>query len=507
MPHPLEPTVLNALNLKVLRRHCPQIKDIYDQASYVVLYRSILKHPEDPESKEREWSKKDVHVEGSMFLVEYETSPPHGFYILNREGLSDFKHVFRAGDKFEYKSDFVIFQGEGSAEIWGLWIFEEDQRKRLAKKFLYYHQLEVDPSTAAPSDPPILLPNGKPQPQTVDELFQNLLTLPPAGSTTVSSPGTVTSSISTTPIPTAPVLATGPPTRALGRRRGESVSTPSQEPQKQILTASTGPGGVRERGRDRERERTDREGREREGKGKKQRRPKSVPPQQADEPSVHAHGVPPHMHMPQQWPAQEMNGQAVVQDPSVSLKQIFGLLPGPAPAAPTPPQSSLLSQTQPPAQAQAQTQGQGQGQGSTACPGGGWPPLPGGVDKIKEGREGKGHGRKKSALQSQIQIQIQPQPQSQLGLAQAQTPTATQYIPQPGLNGESLVDPESVKEAIVEKMLLLKVNGEAEPGAAGKACSSQREFVQEVLRLIHTEREWTRELWEAYERRVGGEGR
>ncbi|KZO98614.1 hypothetical protein CALVIDRAFT_535233 [Calocera viscosa TUFC12733] len=70
MPHPLSPAQLNALNLKVLRRHCPQIKDIYDQASYVVLYRSILKNPDDPESKAREWSKKDVHVEGSMFLVE-----------------------------------------------------------------------------------------------------------------------------------------------------------------------------------------------------------------------------------------------------------------------------------------------------------------------------------------------------------------------------------------------------------------------------------------------------
>ncbi|KZO98613.1 hypothetical protein CALVIDRAFT_29760 [Calocera viscosa TUFC12733] len=311
-----------------------------------------------------------------------------------------------------------------------------------------YHQLELDPATAPQPEPPILLPSGKPQPQTVDELFQSLLG--PSTSTASSSPAPSTGPAS------APAPAPGPPTRQQGRRRGESVSgKDSDPPAKQILTASTGPGGREQK----------------EGKGKKPRRPKSVPPQQqAEEPPLaqdqqqqngHGHGLPTRPGIAD-FAAQASDGAAtpvpVLQDPTLSLKQIFGLLPGPAPAAPTPPASALLSQSQ----------------GSAAGPSAALP---------AQGKEGKnGHARKKSAhLPTTIQ-----------------TPNQNQYIPQPTLNSESLVDARAVKGALVERL----VRKEQEEGE-GRECITQREFVQEVLRLIHTDKEWTKGLWEEYVRRKG----
>lgn len=85
-------------NLKVLRRRDPSIVSIFDQFSYVCLYRH----------DEGKWQK--IGYEGTMFLYERDSYPPYGFYILNRTGADDYSQGFCPEDDVSVSGQFFMIR-------------------------------------------------------------------------------------------------------------------------------------------------------------------------------------------------------------------------------------------------------------------------------------------------------------------------------------------------------------------------------------------------------------
>ncbi|TBU56446.1 hypothetical protein BD310DRAFT_950095 [Dichomitus squalens] len=83
-------------NMKVLLRREPTITAIIDQFSHVCLYHH----------NGQKWEKHGY--EGSMFLFEKSTSPPYGFYILNRMGTDDYVRPIYPEDDMEIIGDYLM---------------------------------------------------------------------------------------------------------------------------------------------------------------------------------------------------------------------------------------------------------------------------------------------------------------------------------------------------------------------------------------------------------------
>jgi hypothetical protein len=85
-------------NLKVLRRRDPSIVSIFDQFTYVCLYRH----------DDGKWNK--IGYEGAMFLYERDSYPPYGFYILNRAGAEDYSQCFSPEDKVSVSGQYFMIR-------------------------------------------------------------------------------------------------------------------------------------------------------------------------------------------------------------------------------------------------------------------------------------------------------------------------------------------------------------------------------------------------------------
>ncbi|KAF2181870.1 PH domain-like protein [Zopfia rhizophila CBS 207.26] len=119
---PLPPTRTNEeLNLKVLRRHYPDVTSVHKVAQYAVLYLF---------SPETQWEKSGI--EGTLFMCELTPSSisadRFSVIILNRRGLNNFTVELTSRDNVEFSEPYVILQEQGedgTQQIYGLWIFSE----------------------------------------------------------------------------------------------------------------------------------------------------------------------------------------------------------------------------------------------------------------------------------------------------------------------------------------------------------------------------------------------
>ena len=117
----------NELNLLVLRRYVPQIDNIISIAPFAVVYLF------SPESQG--WEK--CGIEGTLFVCQLHTPHPGGHprynvVILNRKSLDNFVTELVSGEDIEITEEYVILQvvGEdGTPNIYGLWIFSDDQEQ------------------------------------------------------------------------------------------------------------------------------------------------------------------------------------------------------------------------------------------------------------------------------------------------------------------------------------------------------------------------------------------
>ena len=127
-PQDIPPQRTNAeLNLSVLQRHLPSTTSIISIAPYAVVYIFTSTPQNGPA-----WEKSGI--EGTLFICQQTPAPTYGterysVVVLNRKGLNDF--ICPLSGDIDYEAGYIILRSaseEGGEEnIWGLWIFEEEE--------------------------------------------------------------------------------------------------------------------------------------------------------------------------------------------------------------------------------------------------------------------------------------------------------------------------------------------------------------------------------------------
>ncbi|CDS00461.1 hypothetical protein [Sporisorium scitamineum] len=130
------PEARSSFNLKVLRRHDSSIVEIVETASFVVLYNY----------NNGEWTK--TGVEGPLFLFRRRLPPYNGFFLMNRNGVENFSADVTPDDDLEITPEFIIYRPEknGDNEVYGIWVFEPNQRMAIGDKLLKLQQMVEAPS-------------------------------------------------------------------------------------------------------------------------------------------------------------------------------------------------------------------------------------------------------------------------------------------------------------------------------------------------------------------------
>ncbi|KAL8786953.1 MAG: hypothetical protein Q9213_002496 [Squamulea squamosa] len=126
--HDIPPQRTNAeLNLSVLQRHLPSTTAIISIAPYAVVYIFTSSPQSDPA-----WEKSGI--EGTLFICQQTPDAKHGaerysVVVLNRKGLNDF--ICPLSGDIDFEAGYIILRSRDNdlaeENIWGLWIFEEDE--------------------------------------------------------------------------------------------------------------------------------------------------------------------------------------------------------------------------------------------------------------------------------------------------------------------------------------------------------------------------------------------
>ncbi|ORY33001.1 PH domain-like protein, partial [Rhizoclosmatium globosum] len=111
-----------AHNLKVLRRHDDKIISILDSTSHVVVYEF--------DEQRQSWNKRGI--EGTLFIVSRNATLQHQLLILNRLGLENLTLDLNTDIEFQITGDYVIYRDQSQEHVQGLWIYEPQDRSRLA---------------------------------------------------------------------------------------------------------------------------------------------------------------------------------------------------------------------------------------------------------------------------------------------------------------------------------------------------------------------------------------
>lgn len=152
------PEARASFNLKVLRRHDPSIVSIVETASFVVLYNY----------NGGEWTK--TGVEGPLFLFRRRLPPYNGFFLMNRNGVENFSADVTPDDDLEITPEFIIYRPESSGdnEVYGIWVFEPNQRMAVGDKMLKLQAMadapseeEIQAANAVDRVPPAVGGDGK----------------------------------------------------------------------------------------------------------------------------------------------------------------------------------------------------------------------------------------------------------------------------------------------------------------------------------------------------------
>eukprot|EP00644_Phytophthora_capsici_P010142 jgi/Phyca11/9760/fgenesh1_pm.PHYCAscaffold_41_\ len=111
----------NAMNLQVLKRQDPNVVEIVDTASHVVMYE----FDQDAQS----WKRKDV--EGCLFVVKRSTSPRFQIFVNNRLSTTNMTLPLEERLEVDNVDSFLILRSPDTAHptgyaIYGIWFFPEE---------------------------------------------------------------------------------------------------------------------------------------------------------------------------------------------------------------------------------------------------------------------------------------------------------------------------------------------------------------------------------------------
>lgn len=140
----MDPTARLQVNLNVLRKHDPSITEIIDRCSHVVVYgfREPVK-----------WTKSNI--EGTLFLFKRSKAPAYGFFIMNRLGVENVMCFLTENVELQITPEYIIYRADQAIQpdgnlVYGLWVFESDDRDRVAKKLVNLKSISTQTTTSTP---------------------------------------------------------------------------------------------------------------------------------------------------------------------------------------------------------------------------------------------------------------------------------------------------------------------------------------------------------------------
>ncbi|KAK1931896.1 mRNA-decapping enzyme 1B [Phytophthora citrophthora] len=177
----------NAMNLQVLKRQDPNVVEIVDTASHVVMYE----FDQDAQS----WKRKDV--EGCLFVVKRSSSPRFQIFVNNRLSTTNMTLPLEERLEVDNVDSFLILRSPDTAyptgyAIYGIWFFPEEDRGKILQLLQRLIQSLKAPQNAAIADAtptkqepakdqvPIQTQKPKQQPQPTQQ--QGQLERPPSQS-------------------------------------------------------------------------------------------------------------------------------------------------------------------------------------------------------------------------------------------------------------------------------------------------------------------------------------
>ncbi|KAI9295738.1 PH domain-like protein [Neoconidiobolus thromboides FSU 785] len=132
----MNPKIQYDLNLKVIKRYDPNIIAILDSSSHSVIY--------DFDEKQIGW--KLANYSGPLFLFKRKIAPFYGIFILNRENLNNF--IFYLSNECQVSYNEYINVKRPENGIFGIWLYEESDRARIASALDIYSRVMADDITS-----------------------------------------------------------------------------------------------------------------------------------------------------------------------------------------------------------------------------------------------------------------------------------------------------------------------------------------------------------------------
>ncbi|KAL3672039.1 hypothetical protein V7S43_002703 [Phytophthora oleae] len=137
----------NAMNLQVLKRQDPNVMEIVDTASHVVMYEF--------DQEAQSWKRKDV--EGCLFVVKRSSSPRFQVFVNNRLSTTNMTLPLEERLEVDNVDSFLILRSPDTAyptgyAIYGIWFFPEEDRGKILQLLQRLIQSLKAPQNAAIED-------------------------------------------------------------------------------------------------------------------------------------------------------------------------------------------------------------------------------------------------------------------------------------------------------------------------------------------------------------------
>ncbi|XP_049848692.1 uncharacterized protein LOC126316443 isoform X2 [Schistocerca gregaria] len=111
-----------AFNLKVLKRHDPEIVDIVGHARHVVIYSYLG----------GQWSRENVC--GPLFLVKRASAPSFRIMVMNQKYIEPFVEDVGGEDRFQFEvEEDLLMYSNSHSEDRGIWFYDKEECQEFAR--------------------------------------------------------------------------------------------------------------------------------------------------------------------------------------------------------------------------------------------------------------------------------------------------------------------------------------------------------------------------------------
>mmetsp|Transcript_7992 Transcript_7992/g.21295 ORF Transcript_7992/g.21295 Transcript_7992/m.21295 type:complete len:177 (+) Transcript_7992:35-565(+) len=117
----IDKSMVQDINLNVLRRVDSDIEQVLGTAAHVCLYAMTMDNPV--------WERKNI--EGSLFLLKRRTSPRFQLAVLNKLSTENYTETIHGAFDVEISSPYLMYT-LGDGMVHGIWFYDEQELDKIA---------------------------------------------------------------------------------------------------------------------------------------------------------------------------------------------------------------------------------------------------------------------------------------------------------------------------------------------------------------------------------------